>query len=88
MRRRAHPCAIVPPFIGCVAISFFRLHDSRENRRRVVQEKLKPVTVRVEPRVWRGVERLAAADKRPVANYLRVILAELVAAKSTKQAAA
>jgi hypothetical protein len=60
-----------------------------KNRRRIVQaEKLKPVTVRVEPRVWRGVERLAAADKRPVANYLRVILAELVAAKSQKPQAA
>lgn len=47
-----------------------------------MQEKLKPVTVRVEPRVWRGVERLAAADKRPVANYLRLVLSELVAAKS------
>jgi hypothetical protein len=50
-----------------------------------VQEKLKPVTVRVEPRVWRGVERLAAADKRPVANYLRMILAQVVAAKSQQK---
>jgi predicted transcriptional regulator len=51
----------------------------------VQAEKLKPVTIRVDSRVWRHVERLAAADKRPVANYLRVLLADYVAAKSGEQ---
>jgi predicted transcriptional regulator len=51
----------------------------------VQTEKLKPVTVRVDSRVWRHVERLAAADKRPVANLLRVILSDYVAAKSGQQ---
>jgi hypothetical protein len=45
-------------------------------------ERLKPVTVRVDERVWHRMEQLAAADKRPVANYLRVILSEHVAANA------
>jgi predicted DNA-binding protein len=49
---------------------------------RVRIKRFKMATVRVEPEVWENLEILAAADKRPVANYLRVILSEVVAVKS------
>jgi hypothetical protein len=73
-----------PSAIGYVGAAFFAAHDSTHQKGECVvhAEKLKPITVRVDTRVWRHVERLAAAEKRPVANYLRLVLSELVAAKS------
>lgn len=46
-----------------------------------MQEKLKAITVRVDSRVWRRLGQLAQQDKRPVASYLRIILADFVSAK-------
>jgi predicted transcriptional regulator len=53
-------------------------------------ERFKMATIRIEPELWRDLERLAREDRRPVANLLRLVLNNYVAAKSgqAKRAAA
>jgi hypothetical protein len=43
-------------------------------------EKLRPVTVWLQPELLDRVERLAAADRRPVAQKLRLMIADAVEA--------
>jgi len=45
-----------------------------------MSEKLRSVTVRVPPELLHDVERLAAADRRPVAQKLRLMIADAVEA--------
>jgi hypothetical protein len=44
--------------------------------------KLRAATIRVEPELWERIERLAQADRRPVASYLKLMIADAVAAQS------
>lgn len=41
--------------------------------------RLRSVTVRVEDELWDRVERLARADRRPVAQLLRLMIEDAVA---------
>ena len=41
--------------------------------------KLRAATIRVEPELWERIERLAQADRRPVANYLALVIAFVIA---------
>ena len=41
--------------------------------------KLRSVTIRVEPELWDRLERLAREDRRPVAQLLRILVADAVA---------
>jgi predicted DNA-binding ribbon-helix-helix protein len=53
--------------------------------------KLHSATVRLDTPTWKHVEELAKADRRPVSQLLRNLIADAVAAnagKSTKQAVA
>jgi predicted transcriptional regulator len=45
--------------------------------------KLHSRTVRLDPDVDEAVEQLAAADRRPVGQYLRNIIADAIAVRST-----
>jgi predicted transcriptional regulator len=45
-------------------------------------KKLRAATIRVEPELWERIERLAQADRRPVANYLALVIADAIAAQS------
>jgi hypothetical protein len=40
--------------------------------------KLHPATIRFDPELWERIERLAQADRRPVANYLALVIADAV----------
>jgi predicted DNA-binding ribbon-helix-helix protein len=55
------------------------LVQSMEARMR--NNKLRSVTIRVEPELWDRVERLAREDRRPVAQLLRNIIDDAVAAQ-------
>jgi predicted transcriptional regulator len=44
--------------------------------------RLRAATIRVEPELWVQIERLAQADRRPVANYLALVIADAIAAQS------
>ena len=44
-----------------------------------VSTKLRSVTIRVEPELWDRLERLAREDRRPVAQLLRILVADAVA---------
>jgi predicted transcriptional regulator len=44
-------------------------------------EKLRPVTVWLQPELLDRVERLAAADRRPASQLIRNLLADAVAAR-------
>jgi hypothetical protein len=49
--------------------------------------KLRAATIRVEPELWTEIERLAEADRRPVANYLKLVIADAIAAQNHDTAA-
>ena len=40
--------------------------------------KLRSVTIRVEPELWDRVEQLAREDRRPVAQLLRILVADAI----------
>lgn len=44
-----------------------------------------PVTVRLDARTWKTIEAQAAEDRRPVSQFLRLVIADAVAAKSGEQ---
>jgi predicted transcriptional regulator len=44
--------------------------------------KLRAATIRVEVELWERIERLAEKDRRPVANYLALVIADAIAAQS------
>ena len=46
------------------------------------KSRLRATTIRVEPELWERIERLAQADRRPVANYLALVIADAIAAQS------
>jgi predicted transcriptional regulator len=46
------------------------------------KSRLRAATIRVEPELWERIERLAQADRRPVANYLALVIADAIAARS------
>jgi predicted transcriptional regulator len=46
--------------------------------------KLHAATVRLDAPTWRHVEKLAKADRRPVAQLLRNIIADAVAAQQSR----
>jgi predicted DNA-binding protein len=46
--------------------------------------KLRAATIRVEPELWERIERLAQADRRPVASYLKLVIADAIAANAGK----
>jgi predicted transcriptional regulator len=46
------------------------------------KSRLRAATIRVEPELWERIERLAQADRRPVANYLALVIADAIAAQS------
>jgi predicted transcriptional regulator len=48
----------------------------------MAKQKLRAATIRVEPELWERIERLAQADRRPVANYLALVIADAIAAQS------
>jgi predicted transcriptional regulator len=50
--------------------------------------KLHSRTVRLDPVVDEAVEQLAAADRRPVGQYLRNIIADAIAVRSTGRSVA
>jgi predicted transcriptional regulator len=45
-------------------------------------KKLRAATIRVEPELWVQIERLAQKDRRPVASYLALVIADAIAAQS------
>jgi predicted transcriptional regulator len=49
--------------------------------------KLHAATVRLDAPTWKHVEKLAKADRRPVAQLLRNIIADAVAAQQSRQSA-
>jgi predicted transcriptional regulator len=51
-------------------------------------KKLNARTIRLDPQLDEAVERLAAADRRPTAQFLRLLVADAVAARSRGGAAA
>jgi hypothetical protein len=42
------------------------------------RKKLHAATIRVEPELWECIERLARADRRPVASYLKLVIADAI----------
>jgi predicted transcriptional regulator len=46
------------------------------------KSRLRAPTIRVEPELWERIERLAQADRRPVANYLALVITDAIAAQS------
>ncbi len=46
-----------------------------------------PVTVRLDARTWQAIEAQAAEDRRPISQFLRLVIADALAGRS-KQAAA
>jgi predicted transcriptional regulator len=46
--------------------------------------KLRAATVRLDPPTWKHVEKLAKADRRPVSQLLRNIIADAVAARQSR----
>jgi hypothetical protein len=49
---------------------------------------LRSLTVRLEPREFEAVEALAQAERRPVANLVRLLIAGAVADRSNRRGAA
>jgi hypothetical protein len=58
--------------------------QSRAGNRRAMpsKPKLRPATIRFEPELWARIERLAQADRSPVASYLALVIADAIAAQS------
>jgi hypothetical protein len=50
---------------------------------RMSAKKLRPRMVRLDPQLDEAVERLAAADRRRPAEYLRLLISDVVAAKAS-----
>jgi hypothetical protein len=48
----------------------------------MTKPRLRATTVRVEVALWERIERLAQADRRPVASYLALVIADAIAAQS------
>lgn len=46
--------------------------------------KLHAATVRLDTPTWKHVEKLAKADRRPVSQLLRIIIADAVAAQQNR----
>jgi predicted transcriptional regulator len=44
-------------------------------------------TIRVDPDLWERIEQLARADRRPVASYLKLVIADAISAESGQAAA-
>jgi hypothetical protein len=42
----------------------------------------------VDPELWERIEQLARADRRPVASYLKIVIADAIGAQSSREAAA
>ena len=58
------------------------LCDARANEEfRMSARKLRPRMVRLDPQLDEAVERLAAADRRRPAEYLRLLISDVVVAK-------
>ena len=47
------------------------------------KQKLRAATIRVEPELWERIEQLARADRRPVASYLKIVIADAISAQSS-----
>jgi predicted DNA-binding protein len=52
------------------------------------RKKLHAATIRVETELWERIERLAHADRRPVASYLKLVIADALADQSNRGASA
>ena len=48
----------------------------------MAKQKLRAATIRVEVELWERIECLARQDRRPVANYLALVIADAIAAQS------
>ena len=53
-------------------------------------QKRKPhaATIRLDPDLYERVETMAWADRRPVANFLTILIADAISAQSSREAAA
>ena len=53
-------------------------------------QKRKPhaATIRLDAELYERVETLAKADRRPVASYLKLVIADAISAQSSGEAAA
>jgi hypothetical protein len=56
---------------------------SRSGNRRAImsKSKLRAMTVRVEPALMEQIESLARQDRRPVASYIALVIADTVAGR-------
>jgi predicted transcriptional regulator len=52
------------------------------------RKKPHATTIRVDPELWERIEQLARADRRPVASYLKIVIADAIGAQSSREAAA
>jgi predicted transcriptional regulator len=51
------------------------------------RKKPHATTIRVDPDLWERIEQLARADRRPVASYLKLVIADAISAESGQAAA-
>jgi predicted DNA-binding ribbon-helix-helix protein len=61
-----------------------REHDSHRKEEIAVQASKHAATVRLDAPTWKHVEKLAKADRRPVAQLLQNIIADAVAAQQSR----
>jgi predicted transcriptional regulator len=52
------------------------------------RKKPHAATIRLDPELYERVETLARADRRPVASYLKLVIADAIGAQSSHEAAA
>jgi predicted transcriptional regulator len=52
------------------------------------RKKPHPTMVRLDAELYARVETLAKADRRPVATFLKLVIADAISAQSSREAAA
>jgi hypothetical protein len=52
------------------------------------RKKPHATTLRIEAQLWERIERQARADRRPVATYLKLVIADAIGTQSSHEAAA
>jgi hypothetical protein len=51
------------------------------------QKKPHATTLRIEAELWKRIERQVRADRRPVATYLKLVIADAIGGQPSREAA-
>ena len=72
-----------PLTVRCDAPSVAAMLDTRiQEMPAMPGSRLHPITIRLPTPIWKDVEKAAKADRRPVASYLKLVMADAIAAQS------